>query len=259
MKCKQTNPSPGVYPHSHTEYFDWPYVSSTDLKALLKSPAHFKEQRRVSKKDTRALRIGRMFHELVLDKYEKDDGTCEAPESKGAAAEFSLAKKMAESAEANELIAKCLNMTSPENREVAIVWDDEDTGVRCKALLDSVIPNTIIWDLKSAEDASDRGCQDAFVKFDYWLQASHYTSGAKLLGLNPKEFWFFFVEKTAPYLVNWMPVDQETIEYGMNVRSALLQTYKDCEENDSWPGYYRPAKAKSLYIPDWKKRQIGEV
>jgi hypothetical protein len=260
-------PEPGLHTGCQESYFAWDAISSTDLKHLCKSPAHFKANRAKPHRDTKALRVGRMFHELTLgtSSLGMDGGKL----TKTQLEERQLAIDMAISASANPLIKRCLELTKQEHREIALVWHDEQTGVLCKALLDAVFmmpilgqvtSQSVIWDLKSTEDASDYGCQKAFNDYDYFLQSAHYFTGAKALGLDPKEFWYFFVEKADPYCVNHMVVSEDAICDGQVARYKLLRRYQECLATNEWPGYYSSVvEPKQLAVPIWKKRQIGEM
>jgi hypothetical protein len=258
-------PEPGLHTGCQESYFAWDAISSTDLKHLCKSPAHFKANRAKPHRDTKALRVGRMFHELTLgtSSLGMDGGKL----TKTQLEERQLAIDMAISASANPLIKRCLELTKQEHREIALVWHDEQTGVLCKALLDAVFmmpilgqvtSQSVIWDLKSTEDASDYGCQKAFNDYDYFIQAAHYFTGAKALGLDPKEFWYFFVEKADPYCINHMVVSEDSICDGQVARYKLLRRYQECLATNEWPGYNKTV-ARELEVPIWKKRQIGEI
>lgn len=93
--------------------------------------------------------------------------------------EFSLFKPMINSINAHPKAREIVNQTT--SSQVVLIWDDPETGLRCKAKLDgfSMFNNGVIWDLKSCRDhrsfifGRDAGEEG----FDYYIQDAHYSSG----------------------------------------------------------------------------------
>lgn len=116
-------------------------------------------------------------------------------------------------------------------------WIDEVTGVNCKCKPDFLNDKHDIVDLKSTEDASDYGFPKSARKFRYHVQAPFYLDGVRKNGINAGQFYFIAVEKKPPYLVNVFSYDEYELDLGRDIYREDLQKYKECKENNKWPGY----------------------
>lgn len=266
----QPDPPVGVYRNKQLEYFSWNAVSSSDLKKLAVSPANYKRSKSTPEKLTPALRIGRLFHEAVfgdeldwIQRFSEAKRTLKGKTLAKDLEEWKIADSMAKAFVANPQSLAFLSRTKIQDRELAIVFEDPQTGVLCKALIDAPMPivvggltRTLIWDLKSTQDASDEGCQKAFVDYEYFIQAAQYMVAAEAAGLDPCEFHFAFVEKKTPFEVNWLKVSDEALNDGKQLRYKLLRKYQECQEKGVWNGFWQRDRVKELSLPHWKRKQL---
>lgn len=142
------------------------------------------------------------------------------------------------------------------DREVSIVWDDPETGVRCKARLDAVAWDVgMVGDLKSTTDASPAAFSRSVWNFGYHRQAAHYLNGcAVLAGMGlieraPDSWVFLPAEKSEPFPVAFYPLEDDAIEAGRHQLRRLLARYAECLSSDCWEGY--PTRSISLPAFAW--------
>lgn len=146
--------------------------------------------------------------------------------------------------------------------EVSLVWDDPETGVRCKARLDyynAELAGGVAMDLKSTTDASaDEFARQAF-KLGYMRQGTFYLSGLKELGLPCEHYSIVAVEKAKPHALMVHRITEQTIgglpgpgepayHCAANVR-ALLRVWGRCQSTGIYPAY--PDDVQDLSLPEW--------
>ena len=140
-------------------------------------------------------------------------------------------------------------------KELTAVWTDEETGIVCRARYDILSDDGyIIGDLKSTQSAEDRAFSNSIYKFGYYIQASFYLWGARVLGVPSDIFAILAVEKKPPYECQVFEVHGEVIEAGEKEMRPLLRRYAECLEKNEWPGY--PDKAIPVSLPPWSWKQI---
>lgn len=145
--------------------------------------------------------------------------------------------------------------------EVPLFWTDDDTGERCKVKLDIMTEmdgRTVIADYKSCANAKTDIFNSKIFSLGYHLQAYMYTEGAiQALGLTERpDFIFIAQEKTAPYAVNLIEVNEDVMMAGMDCFREYIGTVHQCKEAGYWYGfnglYGEPNEA---YLPGWM--QLG--
>ena len=105
-------------------------------------------------------------------------------------------------------------------KEVAMVWEDSLSSVRCKGKVDILNGNTIV-DIKTTQDASFEAFRRSAYKYGYNRQAAFYLDG-----FGAKEFVFIVIEKKAPYNIGVYHCSDDFIESGRDEYSSLLMDYK---------------------------------
>jgi hypothetical protein len=234
-------------------YHDGPGVSSTGLKEILKSPAHYRAYR-LEKSDSEAFRFGRLVHLRLLEPAlyamtvavePQADGRTK--EGKAAKAEFALKngdketisaadsekiEALAAAARANKLAA---NIFAKGSAEVSAYWTDEATGVLCKARAD-LLRGDVLFDLKTCYSAQPKEFQKAILNYQYHVSAAFYLDGFQTV--QPvKHFSWIAVEKTAPHCFGFYAADQELLNAGRAEYQRALEIYAECEKTGNWPGY----------------------
>jgi hypothetical protein len=128
--------------------------------------------------------------------------------------------------------------------QVTLQWDARENGVPCEGRLDHLLfqrldpPRIMIWDLKTCRDASEEAVARSIVKYGYHIQHAAYVEAASVL--NPKaivEMEFLFAETEAPFLVRRTPLAGTMKSLGEYQWARACRIWKDCVENNSFPGY----------------------
>lgn len=251
-------------------------VSKSGLDLISKAPAlyyaRYLDPNRILEKKTEALITGSALHTIVLEGHKFADEFVVSPEfhgegSKSRRIDFTQANagKSAISVETYNTVSYMRDaiLSHPIARELLsngvveerLNFECLETGAQCKIKPD--FRNTehrILVDLKSTEDASDRGFQKSAFTYRYHVQSAFYTDGSFYNGLNPSEFVFIAAEKHPPYLVNIFRADPEVVNLGRMAYLHDLQTYVDCKKSGKWPGY--DPKIKDLGLPQWVRNNM---
>lgn len=123
--------------------------------------------------------------------------------------------------------------------ERSLFYRDRKTGVWVKARPDSIPADTIVADLKTTTDASERGCLNAIKKYNYHQQmASISTAIEQITGTRTTDHVLLFIETKRPWAYNIKPVDNQYIWYGERQNRAALDIFAECMKTGFWPTYY---------------------
>jgi hypothetical protein len=241
-------------------YHEGPGISSSGLKEMLKSPAHYRAYRDKPQADTPTFRFGRLVHlrllepelfktSTIVEVKIPGDGRSAAVKAARAAQETqfavdSLGKEILSPGEASQLeaIAKATSQNKLASAilgggstEVSVYWVDEATGVLCKARAD-LIRGEAIFDLKTCYSAQAREFQKALVGYQYHVSAALYVDGFQTV-MPVKHFSWIALEKTPPYAFGFYAADQELLNAGRVEYQKALLRYAECEATGVWPGY----------------------
>lgn len=147
--------------------------------------------------------------------------------------------------------------------EQVIVWTDQETEVRCKAMLDWWRPastlarhphdRAVIVDYKTCADASTAAVARSIASYGYHVQAAWYIDALDAIGVQA-QVAFVFQEKTEPYLVNVVEVDDQALFFGREKVDLALHVYRDCLESGIWPGYHT-GQINKITLPRWAVTQ----
>ena len=141
--------------------------------------------------------------------------------------------------------------------ELAIVWDDEETGIRCKAKIDYANRDgCILCDLKSTEVAAEHAFRRSVEKYGYYQQAAFYSDGWQALTGDLCSFLFIAAEKSPPHCCCSYEPDENTLLAGRHSYRAALKLWKKCVDSDTWPGY-NDDKISLLSVSQWLLTQEG--
>lgn len=151
----------------------------------------------------------------------------------------------------SSLISEQLDVISGAQFEKSIYWRDQETGIMCKCRPD-ILNDPLCADLKTTDDASPRGFQLSAVKYGYFLQAAMIYEGLKSIGMPFEKFLFICVEKKKPYPVGMYLLDDEALQYGLDLFHSLLRRFKVCQDKNEWPGY----GVASLSVPKYATMEL---
>lgn len=260
------------------EYESIEAVNQSTLKLFAKTPAHAREAMLHPKPPTEAMNFGSALHAAILEPKRFEAEYIAAPkfdrrtkEGKEAWAAWEENNRDKEIISADDMgaikfmqascyadpVYKSL-LTGAGTNEVAVIWTDVKTGLRCKALLDRVTQYagyTVVLDIKSARDASELEFGRAVFRLGYHVQAAFYLEGLRVLAPTERRFFFGAVEKTPPYCVALYELDEEAIAQGRATVRRYLDSYAQCMATNVWPGY--PSGVLPLALPSWATEPGG--
>lgn len=141
------------------------------------------------------------------------------------------------------------------------IWNDIVTGLKCKCRLDWYDEEDgVIYDLKTAFDASPSAFSKAIANYGYHIQAAFYSDGVRALGLPVRKFVFGVQEKpdnkntfkADPRLMAFYELDETDLEAGRDSYVSSLSAISFCMMNNEWAGYTN--NIVPLSRPAWAKR-----
>lgn len=271
------------------------YISASALKKLKVGPAHYKEEEEMAETD--ALVFGSAYHCFVLqpEKFAEeyyifnDTAICEALTGDGYKSPRSTkAYKEWEESEMRiigdkKVISKAImdNITAMKERLMAHPHarmllangfneqgymgeiDTECGPIKIKFKPDHVNDKKkIIVDLKTTIDASADGFTRHAADLDYHIQAALYSDLMEKVSGDNRPYTFFFIaqEKKKPYAFNLFESSAQFISQGRFEYEMLLQLYKYCIDNNTWPGYQVWCQNKygilELKLPAWAIKDL---
>ena len=235
---------------SFADYLARPGLSSSFLRAFLRSPAHSQ----VPVKDTPAMLVGRGIHCLALEGEEVFlERFAVAPEFSGEGMKKAKVAFMAANLdrevitlEQRDTIYACAEaltgheiagpLISGGVHEISVFWTLE--GIPCKARYDIIGEDyegaAYIADIKKTQDASPWAFGRAVrYTYRYDIQAAFYTLAPDA----PQRFYFLAVEEKPPFGVAVYRASCETIENARREIYGALPQIKKCLETGIYPGY----------------------
>ena len=256
--------SPAGVPFS--KYLADPAVSNSAIKIFLKfGPEVYwrtvVDPQRLSTPATPAMIFGSLVHTAVLEpehlkaRYgpcgarNTKDGKATAEYLKSVGAEpvnksdWQKMESIVESIRSHVAASSLLSEGLPER---SVWWDDEVSGLCCKARCDWTTPDGTIVDLKTTMGggASPEEFAKTVARFGYHIQAAHY-----LRGTGAKRFVFLCVEKEWPFPVGLYELDEEAIQKGNEEIDMALKGIAECHRADRWPGHAE--EITTLSLPRW--------
>lgn len=260
---------PGIYDGVRNEdYHADPALGSTSLKTLAtKTPAHYRWDQ-ANTVHTPAFDLGTALHSIVLEQDESDivevdaDSwrTIKAREARDAAyAEGKtplLAKEVAQAKAMRDAIMAhpvARHAFTGHRAETSVFWEEDGLTLKCRP--DAWVKNLLV-DLKSAITADPRKFGKTAADLGYHQSAAHYQDGVKAATGEELPFLFVVAEKTAPYLVSVVELNQEAIDLGRRLNDRAKRIYRECTKNNSWPGY---PDSEPISLPTWASIQQEEI
>ena len=239
-------------------HFDMPYaeyrahqaLGSTDLKNILRSPAHFRHAR-LNQKSSKALDFGRAVHSYLLERdtffnvfavepegllnkaknpwkaeWDKFKAMCKEENKTVLAQEdWHAVKGIAHSIKTHKWASKIME----RSRFEVSAFND-----KLKARAD-ILSDAFIFDLKTCLDIREflRDIQ----KHQYYMQGADYHDVFQSADGRYRKFGWIACEKEAPFCIKVFVANEDMIEMGRREYKAALEIYERCVANNEWPGY----------------------
>lgn len=243
----------GLVRVSNDLYHAGPGLSSTGIKELLKSPAHYQAYLQEEQSDSAALRWGRLVHARILEpelfpsmvavRPVADGRTTEGKARLAAFAEVAKGREvvtqdeLAAIARIAEVVARnklAASLFKGGEAEISVYWTDESTGVLCKARAD-YLKGPAIFDLKTCYSAKEDEFRKAVLNYGYHVSAAFYLDGFKTV-MPVEHFAWVALEKTAPHCMGFYAAESEGLNLGRAECRRALDLYAACEKSGVWPG-----------------------
>lgn len=257
-------------------------LSSTGAKAILRSPAHYKWQQE-NRVEKATFDLGHAVHSMVLGVGMEIVAIPESVLASNGAASTMQARSFIADARENgkvplkaDVVAECNSMMEsilahPLARtlleregkaEQSLFAQDPLTKVWLRARIDHLSNvewgQSTILDIKTAASADPRDFSRSAADYGYDLQSEFYQHVLTLVrGDKDTSFRFIVVEKSAPYLVSVIELDSEFAAIGKVRMRRAIELFKNCKDNDEWPGYNPDTNLISP--PTWLAYEEGMV
>lgn len=269
-------PGPGIYMDVPAEtYHSWDAASSSVLKSFRNSPMHALDYLQTPKAQTPQQLVGSALHAAVLEpdqfqrhwirgikvdkrtKQGKADWAEFVAQAAGrevlTPAQHDLVLLMKEKILCHPVSARLNDAAAMA--EVSVVWDDHETGVRCKMRADHAVLRKGRWFITDIKTSSVPVSPDSFAaacaNWGYDLQSAFYWDGWNHVQNDdvPISFDFIAVETVPPHGVATYTASHDMLELGRFWYRRYLAQYKECKASGQWPGY--PQKVVELEPPKW--------
>jgi hypothetical protein len=230
-------------------------VSTTVLKAALRSPQYCRHLLLNGVAQTDAMRMGTAYHMRVLEPAAYKWAYAVAPDIDRRTKpykEFVIANAGREILTHDEAVAiegmaaathahpTAHELLEQGLKEVTLIWQDEETGLWIKIrpdCLNAGLDTGVCLDLKKTANASKRAFSRDCRKFDYDVQAAVYAHVLRKVFGRDFDFAFFACEDTAPYGAALYGAPDSMLAEGQRRMRLALNTIARCQQNGIWPGY----------------------
>lgn len=265
-------------------YHASPHFSSSNIKEMKKSPAHFKINaiNKTGSKSTHAKELGSALHRAVLEgKHDKyilmpsfktaKGEISKTPKSTSEYKEWAAAQegKLIVDSEEYQMILDMVKVIHDNDEaqellqgalcEASFFAQDPDTKLMIKCRPDALIERNdgrkIIVDYKTTVSASKSAFQRSIVDYGYHLSAIHYINVlSEYFGQGPECFDFLWIaqEKTAPYFSALYYMSDSMRTAACKEYMFLMNQVATCLEVDSWPSYQD--SSQRIDLPSWYSR-----
>lgn len=238
-------------------------LSSSGLKRLAQSPAHYREYKLNPPEPTPSMAFGTAVHLAVLENGLDNGGILLAPGSTRSTSlykDFVKANPTAiclledEYSRVGSIVTAVKNhptareLLSGGKAEQSAFWEQD--GILCKCRPDYLRNDGTVIDLKTTGDASPEEFQRSIVKWGYHWQSAWYLDGlSKLLDKPLENFVHLVVETTAPFGIGIYVLDNGSLDKAREDISKLITRYTDSLHTGEWPAY--STAIQNIGIPHW--------
>ncbi len=238
-----------------------PYVSQSCLKAIKRSPAHWKHGEH---KETDCMRRGTIV-DIAITESEKlsmyhpvpDRVRRNTKEWNGYQAEAGnkLLVKQKEMDDALRMAESVMSQSTVRQILDGSVFQPSLFGVinelSCKGRPDIATQSmNCLADIKTTTDARRHSFQNKIKDFGYHIQCAFYIDLWQLCeGFRIDGFVFIVVEDKPPYAIKLYELPDRAIQKGRDEYTKLLDVYQECNRTSQWPGYEN--LIDEVDLPNW--------
>ena len=244
----------------HSEYST--YLSSSDLRRILRSPAHWRAPKPATSK---AQEFGTLAHEAVLEpdswkarcrpssKIDRrtTEGKAVAQWQANQTEKFGI--QFIDETLYNQIEALAANVHARLGNSglftggvAELSGFSEIYGCNVRIRPD-YLKDDLIIDLKTSSDSRIENFQRSIFNYGYDLQAAFYLDCAFEIDGKARKFLWVVVESDAPHGVCVYEPDEAVLERGRKLYRQAIKTYLECAEIDYWPSY--PTTTQTIKLP----------
>lgn len=270
---------PGIYDNlSNKEYHASEGISSSGIKHLIKSPAHYKASIATPTEPTPEMIKGSVIHTLILEphKFEQEFAVGAFNYRRGKEYDKAINDNPGKIVISESDYDECLQIVGAFKKEVELnpllkrllegdkehsfYWNDFMTNVLCKCRPDNITPDGVIVDIKTSKDASKDYFQKALVDLGYFISAAFYLRGVNATRREASktcdkefkvahQFCFIVIETKAPFSVALYYLDRDSIKVAEMLIDKALEALAKCQETGNYEGYSRALE--EIGLPKW--------
>jgi hypothetical protein len=243
------------------------YLSSSDIRRLLRSPAHYKNPTRI---ESPAMAFGTLVHTFVLEPHVAEARYRTRADVDGRTKEGKAVRDW----EASLATQQGVQFVSRSDYDAAVsIATSVRTHLGCSSILSgglAEVSGTVdgfsgvnarirpdyltdrhIVDLKTCVDGRSDAFSRSVMTFGYAIQAAFYVDVAQALDGQKRDFYWVAVEKEAPFAVAVYKASDAMLEHGRREYRKAIELYKECASLDLWPAYSQ--QIQQLELPAWVK------
>lgn len=245
-------------------------VSSTQLKRMLVSPAHFLGGLSEPEESSEAMQYGTVLHGRVLEpdtfagrffampkvNRQKKEGKAQYEAYVAAAAGRFIypadwlpgIERIVDNA---HMHAKARSILGIGEAEVVFAWVDQETGIKCKIKVDWLHDLALLADVKSAVDVTRDGFSKACARLNYPLSAAMYCEGVRQVTGQWPEWSFIACEKEPPHTVAVYRATEGFLRRGQKDFRTALRRLAECRAQGRFPMLQEDGDWESIDLPRW--------
>ena len=121
-----------------------------------------------------------------------------------------------------------------------ITWDDDETGLGCRAMLDRLKPGDYIIDIKTTSDGHEDSFQRSAERFHYHRQAAWYQQAGYELTGDILPFLFWTVESVRPHDVRIYELSEQWVVRGEREHRETLRRIAEVTDAKLWRAPVQP-------------------
>jgi exodeoxyribonuclease VIII len=246
------------------------FIGSSDLRRLLRSPAHFQTTSAFS---SSAQEFGTLVHQRVL---EPDDWAARCRVAPKIDRRTKEGKAIAEQLALQEQIDGIKFIAEDLFKQVelcagSVLSSVGPTGLLAGGLAEvsgfardfhgidakirpDYMRDDLIVDLKTTHDARPDAVIRSVMNYQYHVQASYYLSVAKAIDGKSRRFVWIFVEKDAPFGVQIYEPSEAMLSNGWALFNRAIEIYRECRDLEHFPGY--STAIQKLELPRWHSEDL---
>lgn len=143
------------------------------------------------------------------------------------------------------------------HRECVEVWDDKETGIRCKSRHDLIVPGHLLIDGKSSLNI--HGFDDDACRYDYHIRGAFYMDGHEARTGDALPYYMIVAQKCKPWLVKVVPLERDSDAYavGRFEYQKTLRVLREARRSGEWPGF--TGDVYPIQLRPWLRKQYEEM